>query len=85
MRRKINPQPELDLYRSNLNLTNQCYEKYEAVSRILEQNPKILDLVHKDLKGICLPCFWSYELRFSRENAVATLSTTEHKACLGAA
>jgi len=39
MRRKINPQPELDLYRSNLNLTNQYYEKYEAVSRILDQNP----------------------------------------------
>ena len=39
MRRKINPQSELDLYRSNLNLTNQYYEKYEAVSRILDQNP----------------------------------------------
>jgi len=56
MRRKINPQPELDLYRSNLNLTNQYYEKYEAVSRILDQNPKILDLVHKDLKEAIRSC-----------------------------
>ena len=56
MRRKINPQPELDLYRSNLNLTNQYYEKYEAVSRILDQNPKILDLVHKDLKEALRSC-----------------------------
>jgi IS5 family transposase len=56
MRRKINPQSELDLYRSNLNLTNQYYEKYEAVSRILDRNPKILDLVHKDLKEALRSC-----------------------------
>lgn len=56
MRKKTNPQPELDLYRSNLNLTNQYYEKYEALSQLLDQNPKILDLVHKDLKEALRGC-----------------------------
>ncbi|MGH8610846.1 MAG: ISNCY family transposase [Gammaproteobacteria bacterium] len=56
MRQKINPQPELDLYRSNLKVTNEYYEKYEAISRILDQNPKILDLVHKDLKQALKSC-----------------------------
>ena len=50
MRRKTNRQREFDFPPSNLQLTNEYYEKYEAVSTILEANPRILDLVHSDLK-----------------------------------
>ena len=51
MRAKLNNQPELNFQPSNLKVTNEYYEKYECVSRILEGNRRLLDLVHKDLKG----------------------------------
>jgi len=50
MRPKLNPQAELDFQPSNLNLTNEYYQRFEAVSRILDENPQILNLVHEDLK-----------------------------------
>jgi len=50
MRPKVNPQAELDFQPSNLKLTNGYYQSFEAVSRILDENPAILDLVHEDLK-----------------------------------
>ena len=50
LRKKRNSQRGLDFSRSNLKITNKYYEKYEAVSTVLDQAPKILDLVHKDLK-----------------------------------
>lgn len=50
MRQRINHQLELDFHSSNLQITNEYYEKYVAVSTILLQNPKILDLVHNDVK-----------------------------------
>jgi hypothetical protein len=50
MRTKINDQPELDFQPSNLQLTNEYYGKYEAVSKVLDESPKILELVHADLK-----------------------------------
>ncbi len=50
MRSKINHQPELDFHPSNLQLTNEYYKKYQAVSSVLDENPKIVDLVHNDLK-----------------------------------
>ncbi len=50
MRPKINPQPELDLQPSNLKLTNDYFAKYEAVSNILDQNPEIVNAVHRDLE-----------------------------------
>ena len=50
MRSKINRQSELSFHPSNLQVTNEYYEKYETVSTILDENPKILDLVHEDLK-----------------------------------
>jgi IS5 family transposase len=51
VRRKINPQHELDFQPSSLKLTNEYYEKYEAASMILDENQRIVDLVHKDLKN----------------------------------
>ncbi len=50
MRPKINREPELDFRPSNLKITNQYYAKYEAISRILDENPEIVDLAHRDLK-----------------------------------
>ena len=38
MRPRINCQPEFYSHRSNLKLTNAYYEKYEAVSGILDEN-----------------------------------------------
>ncbi len=50
MRSKVKRQRELDFQPSNLKVTNEYYKKYEAVSRVLDENPVILDLVHQDLK-----------------------------------
>lgn len=50
MRPKVNPQAELDFQPSTLELTNRYYQKFETVSRILDENPQILDLIHQDLK-----------------------------------
>lgn len=50
MRSKINNQTELNFQPSNLKITNKYYAKYEAISEILDKNPKILDAVHRDLK-----------------------------------
>jgi IS5 family transposase len=50
VRTRTNLQCELDFHPSNLKLTNEYYTRYDAVSNILDQNPKVLDLVHKDLQ-----------------------------------
>jgi len=50
MRAKINNQPEFDFQPSNLQVTNEYFSRYEAISEILDQNPAILRLVHRDLE-----------------------------------
>ena len=50
MRTKRNTQPEFDFQPSNLKITNEYYERYETISRILDENPEIVDRVHRDLK-----------------------------------
>jgi hypothetical protein len=50
MRSQINLQSEINFHPSNLRVTNEYDEKYDAVSTILNENPKILDLVHEDIK-----------------------------------
>ena len=45
MRPKFTFQPELDFHPSNLQVTNEYYEKYQAVSRLLDENREILDLL----------------------------------------
>ena len=52
MRPKINSQPELDFQPSNLKLTNGYFAKYEAISRILDANPGIIEAVHRDLERV---------------------------------
>ena len=50
MRPKVKRQRELDFQPSNLKVTNEYYEKYQAASTVLDTHPRILDLVHQDLK-----------------------------------
>lgn len=50
MRTKINVQPEFDFEPSHLKVTNTYYAKYEEMSTLLDAHPRIVDLVHHDLK-----------------------------------
>jgi IS5 family transposase len=50
LRNKINNQSEFNFQVSNLTITNNYFAKYEAISKILDKNPKILDLIHRDLQ-----------------------------------
>jgi transposase, IS5 family len=50
MRRKRDTQSWMDFQPSSLKLTNDYFSRYEAVSRILDDTPKLLDLVHGDLR-----------------------------------
>ncbi len=52
MRPKFNPQPELDFPTSRLALTQEFYAKYQAISKILDPNPEILDLVHREVAHV---------------------------------
>ena len=52
MRPKFDPQPELDFPVSNLALTQEFYAKYEAISKILDENPEILARVHGEVAHI---------------------------------
>ena len=49
MRPKINTQSEFNFQPSNLQITNEYYAKYEAISAILDENPGIVDAIHNDL------------------------------------
>ncbi len=50
MRKKRNSQTEFDFQPASLGVTQEYFERYDRISRILDENPKILDLVHADLK-----------------------------------
>ncbi len=52
MRTKSNTQMEFDFQPSTLEITNEYFNRYERISRILDDNPKIVDQVHKDLAAI---------------------------------
>jgi IS5 family transposase len=49
LRPKINTQSEFNFQPSNLQITNEYYAKYDAISTILDENPGIVDAVHRDL------------------------------------
>ena len=51
MRTKINTQPEFDSQPSNLQVTNEYFARYEAISQILDQNPAIVGFAHRDLEA----------------------------------
>lgn len=50
MRAKRNSQRGLDYSRSHLKITNAYYARYEAVSTVLDEAPRLLGLIHRDLK-----------------------------------
>ncbi len=54
MRMKKNNQIEFDFQPSSsaLGITQQYFERYERISRILDENPAIVDLVHRDLNEL---------------------------------
>lgn len=52
MRRKRNNQLEFGFQPSNLAVTQEYFARYEAISVILDENPKIVDRIHQDLKSI---------------------------------
>lgn len=51
MRRKRDTQGWIDFQASALKVTNEYFGRYEAISRILDDTPKLLDLVHGDLRA----------------------------------
>jgi len=51
MRKKRDTQGWLEFQPSNLKLTNEYYARYEAISRILDKSPRLLELVHRDLEA----------------------------------
>jgi len=48
LRSKINTQSEFNFQPSNLQITNEYYAKYEAISTILDNTPAIVDAIHAD-------------------------------------
>ena len=50
MRAKRVNQRGLEFSKSHLKITNRYYARYEAVSSVLDQAPKLLDLIHNDLE-----------------------------------
>ncbi len=55
MRTEYNPQGNLDFSNSHLKITNKYYAKYDAVSRILDEAPELLQEIHKDLETALQP------------------------------
>ena len=49
MRPTKNTQSELNFQPSNLEITNEYYAKYDAISAILDENPAMVDAIHNDL------------------------------------
>jgi IS5 family transposase len=50
LRPKFEAQREFAFPTSNLKLTREYYAKYEAISKILDAAPEIVDLAHRDLR-----------------------------------
>lgn len=52
MRTKRNNQNEFSFQAPSLKITREYYERYERISRILDDNPEILERLHRDLKKV---------------------------------
>jgi IS5 family transposase len=52
MRTKIVAQPEFYWNPPTLKITQDYYDKYDRISHLLDENPRILDLVHDDLESL---------------------------------
>ena len=51
MRKKKDGQGRIDFQPSSLKLTNDYYARYEAISVMLDETPRLLELVHGDLRA----------------------------------
>jgi len=49
LRSKINTQSEFNFQPSTLQITNEYYAKYEAISALLDEHPQIVNAIHGDL------------------------------------
>lgn len=49
MRPKFNRQAQFDFRPSPLKVTSEYYARYEAISKILDQNPRMVEAVHADI------------------------------------
>jgi len=52
MRMKRNIQDEFNFQPSSVNITIEYFDRYEKISKILDENPEIVDLVHRDLNKV---------------------------------
>jgi len=52
MRSKLDPQDPLDFNPSSLKVTQEYYEKYCSVDKILRDNPSMLDLFHRHVSRV---------------------------------
>ncbi len=52
MREKIVAQPELYWNPPTLKITQEYFDKYDRISQLLDENPRIWDLVHGDLESL---------------------------------
>jgi len=52
MREKIVAQPELYWNPPTLKITQEYFDKYDRISQLLDETPRILDLVHDDLESL---------------------------------
>ena len=75
MRPKFEAQREFEFPTSNLKLTREYYAKYETISKLLDANPEILDLAHRDLRRALLASHRSRpaRVRFTTEQVLRLL------------
>jgi len=52
MRAKIVAQPEFNWNPLTLKITQEYFDKYDRISELLDENPRILELVHSDLESL---------------------------------
>ena len=75
LRPKFEAQREFEFPTSNLKLTREYYAKYEAISKILDANPAMMDLAHRDLRDALMTPNGSRpgRVRFTTEHALRLL------------
>jgi IS5 family transposase len=75
LRPKFEAQREFEFPTSNLKLTREYYAKYEAISKILDKTPEIVDLAHRDLRRALIASNRSRpgRVRFTTEHVLRLL------------
>ena len=75
LRPKFEAQREFEFPTSNLKLTREYYAKYAAISKILDANPEIVDLAHRDLRNALIASNGSRpaRVRFTTEHVLRLL------------